>query len=127
MRGGGVVTYISVYGLGFPKGPCSQIDILWPQSTQIGNTLRPKYIYLGTWTLRGFGFEVQAASMAHASSGAHAQSEKCTGRLPQGLMRQRGPISPNPPFRGHPRRTYTQHSGAWRPSVSTTFFQLHAA
>ena len=35
-----------------PKGPCSQIDIHRPQSTQIGTTLRPKYIYLDTWTLR---------------------------------------------------------------------------
>ena len=37
----------------YPKGPCSQIDIHRPQSTQIGTTLRPKYIYLDTWTLRG--------------------------------------------------------------------------
>ena len=36
-----------------PKGPCSQIDIHRPQSTQIGTTLRPKYIYLDTWTLIG--------------------------------------------------------------------------
>ena len=26
--------------------------IHWPQSTYIGTTLRPQYIYLGTWTLR---------------------------------------------------------------------------
>ena len=38
--------------IAYPKGPCTHIDILWPQSTQIGTTLRPKYIYLGTWTLR---------------------------------------------------------------------------
>ena len=51
--------------------------------------------------------------MAHASSGAHAQNEKCTGWLPEGLMRQRGPIpdlcegvkgsNPSPPFWGHPK------------------------
>ena len=31
----------------YPKGPCSQIDIHRPQSTQIGTTLRPKYILFG--------------------------------------------------------------------------------
>ena len=35
-----------------PKGPCSQIDILWPYSSPYLGTLGPKYIYLRTWTLR---------------------------------------------------------------------------
>ena len=36
--------------------PNSIYLILGPQSTQIGTTLRPKYIYLDTWTLRVRGF-----------------------------------------------------------------------
>ena len=34
------------------KGPCTQIDILWPYSSPYLGTLGPKYIYLATWTLR---------------------------------------------------------------------------
>ena len=52
----------------FPKGPCSQIDIQRPQSTQIGTTLRPKYIYLDTWTLR-------------VSQGADRSYGSCLGAL----------------------------------------------
>ena len=73
--------------------------------------------------------------MAHASSGAHAQNEKCTGWLPQGLMRQRGPIpdlcegvkgcNPNPPFGGHPdthTHTHTQTHTLQNPATQSVRF-----
>ena len=46
-----------------PKGPCTQIDILRPQSSPYMGTLGSKYTHMDTWTLRvsskyqGFGVQ----------------------------------------------------------------------
>ena len=71
-----------VIALYYPKGPCSQIDIHRPQSTQVGTTLRPKYIFLATWTLRAIKqFRSPKLLVAEFIS-----TEKCTLSVLQGII-----------------------------------------
>ena len=55
-------------------GSCTQIAILWPQSTYIGISLRPKYSLLGYMDPQGFlmsecAWQGEAADVADAGEG----------------------------------------------------------